>query len=80
MEKWRNQTMNERLVNETLSELSELLKKSIFIEYDGNWWDLYADMNGERTHIASGFNQDLVFDLEQFIVIAKLARGSMYES
>ena len=72
--------MNERLVNETLSELSELLKKSIFIEYDGNWWDLYADMNGERTRIASGFNQDLVFDLQQFIVIAKLARGSMYES
>lgn len=73
MEKWRNQTKNEPLVNETLSELSELLNKPLFIEYNGNWWNLYADINRERTHIASGFKQDLLFDLEQFIVIAGLA-------
>lgn len=66
--------MNERLVNETLSELMELVKKSMFIEYHGNWYNLYAYTNGKYEDIASGFKQDVVFDLEQFILIAKLTR------
>ena len=72
MEKQRNQIMNERLVNEKLADLIELVNKPMFIEYHGNWYDLY---DREWNHIASGFTQDLVFDLEQFIVIAKLTRG-----
>lgn len=75
MEKWRNQTMNERLVNEKLAELIELVNKPMVIEYHENWYDLYAYTNGERNRIASGYTQDIVFDLEQFIVIAKLTRG-----
>lgn len=66
--------MNERLVNETLSELMELVKKTMFIEYHGNCYFLYVYTNGKYKDIASGFKQDLVFDLEQFIAIAKLTR------
>lgn len=64
-----------RLVNETLSELIKLVNKPMFIECHGNLWDLYANINGESTHIASGFKQDLVYYLQQFIAIAKLTKG-----
>lgn len=66
--------MNDRLVNERLSELMSLVNKPMFIEYHKNWYYLYIYMNGKCKDIASGIKQDLVFDLEQFLVIAKLTR------